>query len=291
MVGRVAVLAFLPFAGLTATAQLPPMPGDTAEETGKRPRLFVAQPFRNIGEMVEGEKRMVTWILENKGSADLVLEKTKSSCGCAVVKLNDEDRVIPPGKSLELKTEFDSNMRRGTQAKNVVVYTNDPSEPQFKLEFKAEVKALYDVNPPGLVNLRAVQRGEVVSRTVDFTPAADHQSVDVISVEVHEGSPINHTVEPIKGHGGSGGRIRFAIPEDAALGTLSANLKVKLKIDALERERYIPVRAEIVGDLTWQPKVIDVTRQTSTHGKRLAPVMIRSADKRPFEILEASAGP
>ena len=66
---RIALLVFVPAAGPMAAAQLPPMPEGTAKDAGKRPRLFVAQPFRDVGVVVEGEKRMVTWLLENKGGA------------------------------------------------------------------------------------------------------------------------------------------------------------------------------------------------------------------------------
>jgi hypothetical protein len=43
--------------------------------------------------------------------------------------------------------------------------------------------------------------------------------------------------------------------------------------------------------LTWLPKVIDATRQTSLPGKRLAPVTISSTEKTPFDVVNATAGP
>jgi hypothetical protein len=50
------------------------------------------------------------------------------------------------------------------------------------------------------------------------------------------------------------------------------------------------VRGEVVGDLTWLPKVIDATRQASLAGTALTPVIVSSTDQRPFRILEANGG-
>ena len=47
----------------------------------------------------------------------------------------------------------------------------------------------------------------------------------------------------------------------------------------------------MVGDLVVQPRVLDATRQVSTHGKRLAPVTVRGTPETEFKVVSASAGP
>ncbi|MCH8961800.1 MAG: hypothetical protein IH820_10895 [Bacteroidetes bacterium] len=53
----------------------------------------------------------------------------------------------------------------------------------------------------------------------------------------------------------------------------------------------VPIRAVIVGDLIWHPKVLDGTRQPSPRGRRLAAVTVRSTGSAPLDVLDAQAGP
>jgi len=99
--------------------QLPPTPTGTGGEAAPRPQLFVAQRSQELGTIIEGDKVTVTWMLENRGKADLVIEETVSSCGCTVVQLAESEKVIAPGGSLALKADFDSTNRRDAQAKTV----------------------------------------------------------------------------------------------------------------------------------------------------------------------------
>ncbi|MGB2986525.1 MAG: hypothetical protein WBE26_11660, partial [Phycisphaerae bacterium] len=78
--------------------------------------------------------------------------------------------------------------------------------------------------------------------------------------------------------------------EYASLGIATAKVTLKLSIDGIERERVVSLRGEVVGDLTWRPKTIDATRQASQWGKQFAPVTIRSTNKAPFDVVEATAG-
>jgi len=273
-----------------AAGQLPPVPSDSADDAEK-PKLVVTTRFQDLGTMTEGDTRAVSWVLENHGTADLVIESTKPSCGCTVVQLADDQRKIPPGGSLELKSSFDSRLRRGPQSNYVMVHTNDPLEPQLRLEFKVVVEPLVEVVPGGLVNLQGIQRGERATRPVEIIRAESRKSLELIGIDVYEGHPVEYEVEPFEEGNRTGYRIWVTIPADAPLGTLSTKLRVKLRIDEFERERIIPLRGEIAGDLTWQPQIIDVTRFDSQRGMRLKPVTIRSTDKRPFQILGVSAGP
>ena len=127
-----------------SAGQLPPTPTGAGSQTGSRPQLFVAQRSQDLGTIIEGDKATVTWILENRGGADLVIERTVPSCGCTVVQLAEDDKVIRPGGSLPLKAEFDSTNRRDVQTKAVTVFSNDPSEPELKLEFKAKVEGEFN---------------------------------------------------------------------------------------------------------------------------------------------------
>lgn len=288
---RITISTVLVCGVATALGQLPPVPSGPGSEVQRVPRLFVAQRLLDLGHVFEGDKRPVQWLLENHGAADLVIEQTKASCGCTVVHFSSDDRIIPPGGSLVLEAEFNSKSRRGTQSKSVTVYSNDPAEPQLKLEFKAEVEVLYNLKPSGVLNLRSVQRGRPAGVTLDVFPGKKERTVEIVDVVISGDASLSYVLEARPPEPGRVQRIRFTVADDAPVGKLRAKATIKLRIDGIDRERELSIRGEVVGDLTWLPKVVDATRQPSRRGKRLAPVTIRSANKMPFEVLGVSAGP
>jgi hypothetical protein len=274
-----------------AWAQLPPTPTPSTAEQGGQPKLVVPQRSQDIGAVVEGDKVTVSWTLENRGNADLVIEQTRATCGCTVVKLADEEKVIRPGTPLALKVEFDSTGRFGTQTKSVTVHSNDPTQPTVSLEFTAQVEALYEMKPSGVVNLRAVRRGQAAERSIELLPGPGRKSVKVEQIGLPPDPPVTFDIEPLEAGGRSGQRLRVSVRDDLALGTVVADAKLRLNVDGIVKERVVSVRGDVVGDLAWHPQVIDATRQVTTPGTKLAPLTIRSTDSAPFEIQSAEAGP
>ena len=283
---QIQTLWLLPF----IVGQLPPVP--KAGDRGKAaPELVVTQRKIELGTVLEGDKVKLSWLLENRGSADLIIQKVKPACGCTAVDLSDEEKTIPPGGSLRLRTVFDSTGRRGRQDKTVTVHSNDPLVPAMKLKFSAEVEALYDTNPSRALNLRAVQRGEFSSTVLEIVPGKGRKTIEVTSVEFDDNIPLTWEKTSFDTKHGTGQRIRFRIDPYAALGTLTGKAKIKLEVDGIPRERLMTLRAEIVGELTTMPKVLDTTRHESRPGKKLPKIIVRAMNKRPFEVLSASAGP
>jgi hypothetical protein len=277
--------------GLAAHGQLPPTPERSGKET-PRPRLFVADRFKEIGEIVEGEKIEIVWRLENHGNADLIITNTRASCGCTVAPLSEEDSVIPPGGHVDFKAHFNSGGRRGEQRQEVTVVSNDPVEPQFGLQFQANVSPLYQVTPPGIVNLRMIRRGDIVDKAVELLPAPGRNKVEIIEIKSEQGGPLKFDHEVVTlGEERTAQRISFIVGDDIPLGRIQSNATVHFRVDGLEREHVLAVRGEVVADLTFRPLVLDLTRQPSIHGKRLAPVVVESTDQRPFDVVSADAGP
>mgnify|MGYP001581768197 CR=1 FL=1 len=278
-------------ARVTALAQLPPTPEKDAAQVAPKPQLFVEKRLQELGTLLEGDKVGVSWLLENRGGADLVIDRTGAACGCTVVKLRDEEKVIAAGGKLELKVEFNSTGRFGEQNKGISVFTNDALEAELKLTLHANIQPLYLVEPSGLVNLGVLRRGQTAERTLDISPAPGRGEVAIRGIEIETGAPVAADHVPFEEKDRKGERVRFTILDSVALGPVSASVIVRMSVGGVEREREVPVRGEIVGDLTWLPKVIDATRQPSLPGKKLAPLTIASTDRRPFAIREVSAGP
>lgn len=271
-----------------AFSQVPPPPRSTPESTAQ-PKLVVEQRIKNLGELVEGDKPEISWLIENRGNGDLVIEEVKAGCGCTVVELSEDDRTLPPGSMLDLTAVFDSKGRRGDQNKHVIVYSNDPSEDAMRLEFTATVLPLYDASPSGALNLRMMQRGQWGTRTLELVPAQGRRKLDVVDLTIRDESVLETEVEPIDN--GMGRVVRFKVSPSAALGRIDTTVTLNLRVDGIEREREVSIRGEVVADLVWQPKVVDATRAPSVRGRQLPPVTVRAVESAPFEVRGVDAGP
>lgn len=280
----------VPLVAATAAAQLPPIPEKVDEVETPKPELFIQQPVVDLGDVIEGDRPTVTWTLENRGNADLMIERTHAGCGCTVVKLKEDQKVIPPGGSLLLKAEFHSQGRRGKQTKGITVFSNDPVAPMAKLKFTANIRSLYTIKPPGMVNARAVHRGGTAAKTIDILPL-DQGPVEILSIQVPQGVPLRLDHEPFKTKGSTGSRIHIRVDESASLGMITTKVTLKLRVGDVEQDRIVPIRCSVVGDMTWTPKVLDNTRHPARGGTRLPPLTIRSEGDFPFKVLDADAGP
>lgn len=276
------------FATAPVAAQLPPRPEGPGGTPVRLPRILVEQRMKDLGQVYAGDRVQADWVIRNAGAADLVIERTQVSCGCTILRLTDADKVIPPNGSLTLAAEFDSTSRKGEQVKSVTLFVNDPLEPQVELSFRANVVNLYYMMPAGRLNLRSIRPGQSAPDTLDVTPGEDGTPVTIESLTFKNPDVFSYTVESLELTNGKGHRFRFTLTDSAAVGPIMAMGTLTLKVGDVRREIEIQVFAEVVADLTSQPKMIVPTGQTLYPGRRLAPVIIRSTEERPFEILEVS---
>lgn len=90
----------------------------------------------DFGTITEGENVTYKYKFTNVGTANLILEEVKPSCGCTTPDWTREP--IPPGGTGFITVSFDSNGKSGAQNKSVTVIAN--TEPRnVKLTFRANV--------------------------------------------------------------------------------------------------------------------------------------------------------
>jgi len=266
-------------------------PATDAPEGAGQPKLVVPEPSLDLGTIQAGDTEMIVWRLENRGDANLVITRVKPDCGCTIVELKNQDRTIRPGDHFDLRAAFHSKGRKGVQNKTITVFSNDPTQPQFPLTFRATVDRLYEVVPSEVVNLRAVQRGTTATKTIDVVEDPAHGAVTVLGVELVKPAPLSFDVAPFSERGIKGQRIRVSVEPTAAVGTLSADAVLQIDVEGTKRRHEVNIRAEILGDVTWQPKIVDATRQAARPGHKLAPVDVRTLGKSALRITGVSAGP
>lgn len=91
----------------------------------------------NFGTIKTGEKVKHIFHFQNTGKTDLVIRRTKASCGCTAIA--PSQTIIKPGEKAEITAIFDSRGRKGPQSKTITVTVNDPEAPSVKLYLRGEV--------------------------------------------------------------------------------------------------------------------------------------------------------
>lgn len=79
-----------------------------------------------FGTINEGDKVEHLFKFKNTGKSDLIIRKTRTSCGCTVV--DPASKIIKPGEESQFKVIFNSSGKSGAQTKVVTVITNIPGQ-------------------------------------------------------------------------------------------------------------------------------------------------------------------
>jgi hypothetical protein len=108
----------------------------TDEEKANAPIAVIENNVFDFGNVVEGDVVKHDFKLTNNGKTDLLVRNVKASCGCTAVK---NENVVKPGKTIDLKVDFNSRGKRGRQNKSVTVITNDPINSTLVLRIMGNV--------------------------------------------------------------------------------------------------------------------------------------------------------
>lgn len=90
-----------------------------------------------------------TFTFQNTGNAVLEVKKPATSCGCTVAGVKPEK--LAPGERGELVFTLNLAGMRGHVVKTITVPSNDPATPQVQLTLKADVQAIFEVNPSAVI--------------------------------------------------------------------------------------------------------------------------------------------
>ncbi len=110
----------------------------TPKQRAMAPKIELNETVFDFKELNQGEVASHTFKIKNVGKSNLIIRKTKTSCGCTAS--SPKTKVIAPGASTDLKVTFHSNGKRGRQNKTVTIITNDPVNYSSYLRIIGNVK-------------------------------------------------------------------------------------------------------------------------------------------------------
>jgi len=100
----------------------------TEEELANAPKITFEDKDFHFDTVAQGTKVKHSFIFRNDGKSDLIIRKTKSSCGCTATE--PAKTTLLPGESSKIDIIFNTSGRKGKQHKSVTVIANDPENPK-----------------------------------------------------------------------------------------------------------------------------------------------------------------
>ncbi len=209
---------------------------------GQSPIIFFKNPNFNFGKIFKGQKIEHIFTFENRGKTDLEISKVKSSCGCTAAILTN--KIVPPGKTGEIKTTFNSSAFHDKVTKSITLNSNALNKPMYRLTISGEVIEVITANPKR-INFASVYIGNEMDKTVSITsdsPFNIHKltsSIPFLNVTIEKEKENEYTINVSSKGNHEIGRFNGAI-------FLETDNKIQPKVT-------IPVFGEITGDITTYP--------------------------------------
>ncbi len=122
---RVVKLILLILVGISSDAALA-QHADVSEH--KQAVLFSPNRRLDFGQLPVSAHKAFAFILENRGTDTLFIDRITSSCACTQV--DADERIIAPGANTQLKGNFTSREEaKGKQQESITVYSNARNNP------------------------------------------------------------------------------------------------------------------------------------------------------------------
>jgi len=206
------------------------------------------------GEVWEGEPVSHIFKFKNTGGAVLHIKRVRTSCGCTAALVSQKE--IKPGESGEIKTRFNSRRYRGRQRKSIYVSSNDPKNPNIRLQLISTVLTVAHLSPRS-VNFREVTRGEKATQVVQVIP--DVPSLKITGVSAEPDLFQARTISQPGGEDKRPGKIEVTLSSRAAAGRHSGRLIIKTdhpRAPQLTARLY----GRVTGLLQYSPRMLLFTR-------------------------------
>lgn len=104
----------------------------------KAPKIVFKEDVHDFGKVPRGPEIQYNFKFINKGNANLIIERVQTSCGCTGATVGEKTE-YKKNESGEIKVNFTTQGREGHQEKTIIIYSNDPENPQKVLTVKCDI--------------------------------------------------------------------------------------------------------------------------------------------------------
>jgi len=108
------------------------------EERANAPKIKFDREGYDFGKVKNGTKVNCSFEFTNEGKQDLIIRKTKASCGCTAT--DPEKTLLKPGERSKINVTIDTSSLHGEQSKSVFVFCNDPGYSAVTLQLTGTVE-------------------------------------------------------------------------------------------------------------------------------------------------------
>ncbi len=222
---------------------------ESANPPEKAPKIEFSQEGHDFGDIAQNSKVSHTFKFQNRGDAELIIEKVRASCGCTAALASDKN--IPAGSEGSIDVTFDSTGKKGPFRKTISVTSNDPARPEVRLTVSGTILTVLNVEPAFLSFGNRLKKGEPAEQRIRLW-RTDKKPFKL--VEAKSDWPfLQIEVKPDSEAGRNGYEITARISGDAKPGRHNGSITVATDIPKA-RQHTVRFFAQILGDLRVQPK-------------------------------------
>ncbi len=256
-------------------------PDESAQSSNdQHPMIFFENPNFNFGKVFKGQNIENIYKFENRGNDVLKINKVKTSCGCTAAILTN--KIVPPGKTGEIKATFKTGSYRGNVTKSITVISNDPNSPKYKLTLTGEIKEDI-ITTPKNINFGSIYIGGKIDKTVKVKSITEsnlnikkiRSSKPFVNVSIAEKDKEGYT-------------IKVALNDNHKIGRFSGGIYLETNSPRQPKVK-IPFFGEIIGDITTYPKKIHYGSLTS--GKEITQKLFVKINKDGIKVLNTKVSP
>jgi hypothetical protein len=159
------------------------------------PKLALSPTKWDFGAVWFPENPTFTLTVRNDGQAELKLTKITTNCGCTHVQ--PTSAVVAPGKSVDLKIDYNTKGKQDLVHSSVVIESNDPAHPKLEFPISGIVKRAVRRDPLAGINIRTLETKPGLTSTVKLENATDDPmqlklvscSIPWLDVKIDEQTP------------------------------------------------------------------------------------------------------
>jgi hypothetical protein len=250
---------------------------------GEKPLLHIEESTFEFGSVSQGTVVKHEFTLENKGSADLEIQRVVAACGCTASSIDSE--TIAPGENGKIQVEFNTAGFSGEKLKTVRVYTNDQEQPSSLLSLKGRVEPAVSV-VPARVYFGNVTRDGANSATLRQEVKVQVREGEDVKVKSATTRSKHLKVEVLSSDSRS---LTFAatLSPEVPLGEFRDRVVISLQ-GAQVRSMNVPVFASVKGPLQMKPGSVAFGVLEGTE-KLVRSVKLENKGKAEVEILNITS--